>query len=67
MKAQKGFTINELLGVLFFVGIALGGAIGWVWNILKLMDMTFDPITGLAIVRIVGIFIPPLGAIAGYF
>jgi hypothetical protein len=67
MKAQKGFTISELLGVLFFVGIALGGAIGWVWNILKLMDMTFDPITGLAIVRIVGIFIPPLGAIAGYF
>jgi hypothetical protein len=67
MRKQLGFTINELLGVLFFVGIALGGAVGWVWNILKLMDLTFDPITGLAIVRIVGIFIPPLGAIAGYF
>ena len=39
---------------------------GWIWNIVKLIAMTFDPLTTLLVVRIIGIFVPPLGAIVGY-
>lgn len=66
MKKQLGFTVTELLLVLFFGFLALAGGVGWVWNIVKLVDMTLDPITGLLIVRVIGIFIPPLGAVVGY-
>lgn len=63
MKAkQQGFTLIELMIVPLF----LAGAFGWGWNIVKLIDMGFDVINGLMIVRAVGIFIAPLGAVMGY-
>lgn len=63
---QAGYTLIELLMGVFLLVIVPAAAIGWVWNIVKLVGMTLDPITGLLIVRVVGIFIPPLGAIVGY-
>jgi hypothetical protein len=60
---MKGFTLVELVIVL----VLLFGIVGWVWNIVKLIGMTLDPITGLLIVRAVGIFVPPVGAVVGYF
>lgn len=65
-KLQLGFTAPELL-ICFGFLLAVAGGIGWVWNIVKLIGMSFDPLTGLLAVRIVGIFIPPLGAVVGYF
>lgn len=65
-KAQLGFTATELMVCVGAV-VALAGAVGWVWNIVKLVGMSFDPLTGLLAVRIVGIFVPPLGAVVGYF
>jgi prepilin-type N-terminal cleavage/methylation domain-containing protein len=62
MKYQKGFTAIELLVVLF---VLLGG-IGWVWNIVKIVQSGFDVITGLFIARCIGVFVAPLGAILGY-
>ena len=49
------------LFALFVVGI------GWVMNIIDLLGMSLDPLTPLAVLRVVGIFIPPLGAVLGYF
>jgi prepilin-type N-terminal cleavage/methylation domain-containing protein len=63
MKAQKGFTLTEAIVVL----VILVGGWGWIWNIVKLISMNLDPITGLLIVRAIGIFVPPVGAIVGYF
>lgn len=40
---------------------------GYVANIFKLIEMWSGTITTEAIVRLVGIFAFPLGAIAGYF
>lgn len=62
MKKQLGYTIFELVLVL----IALFGAGGWIANIVKLAGMSFDPITGMLVVRIVGIFLAPIGAVMGY-
>lgn len=67
MHKQIGYTIIELLLAFFMLVILPGAVIGWVWNIIKLCAMTFDPFTGLLAVRIVGIFVPPVGAVVGYF
>ncbi len=43
------------------------GVVGWGLNIYKIISST-DPITtGLMIVRIIGIFVAPLGGLLGYF
>ncbi len=46
--------------------IVIAGFIGWVMNIVTIAT-TFTELTGLMIIRIVGIFIAPLGAVLGYF
>lgn len=40
--------------------------VGYVMNIFKIFSAMGSPITGLFIVRIIGIFIPVLGGIIGY-
>jgi hypothetical protein len=62
MKAQRGYVVWQLVAVLLF----LAGAWGWIWNIIKLAQSSFDPLTGLVVLRCFGIFIPPLGAILGF-
>lgn len=39
---------------------------GWIANIVQLFHASFDPLTGLVVLRVIGIFIPPLGAVLGY-
>ncbi len=40
-------------------------AVGWVMNIIALAHAS--AVTVLVVLRIIGIFVPPLGAILGYF
>lgn len=40
---------------------------GWVVNIVKVIGLDFTTITGEHVVRIAGIFLAPIGGIAGYF
>lgn len=62
MNRQKGFTIFELLIVI----VVLLMAVGWVANIVKLASSTFDIITGVLVLRIIGVFVPPVGAVMGF-
>jgi len=39
---------------------------GWIANIVKLVGLFDGGVTGWLIGRVVGIFVPPLGAILGY-
>ena len=45
--------------------VVIIGGYGWVWNIIDLIHM-HDGITGLFVVRVVGIFVAPLGAVLGF-
>ncbi len=63
MRKQLGWTLTELMIVLFIVF----GVGGWIANVVKLILHLNDPIAGMFIARIVGIFVPPFGAILGYF
>ncbi len=63
MKNQKGFTSVEFIVVV----LLLAGIVGWIMNIAAIVHSDFDHFTGLLVVRIIGIFVAPLGAVLGYF
>lgn len=59
---QAGFTLIKLfLSVLLIAGMG-----GWIANIVKLAGMHFEPITTILVIRVVGIFVPPVGAVMGF-
>lgn len=60
---MKGLFAVPLLMFAFYVTIL----VGWIMNIVDLVHTSFDPLTALAVLRVVGIFIPPLGAVLGIF
>lgn len=62
MTKQKGFTVVEF----FVLVIWLAGIWGWVWNIVKIAGANFSDITGLLVLRIIGVFVAPLGAVLGF-
>lgn len=59
---QRGFTLIEMM----VVAILVFGGVGWIANVVKLVGMNFDHITGLLIVRAIGIVLVPLGAVMGF-
>ena len=48
------------------IAIWLAAIVGWVLNIVTIAHSSMDVITGMLILRIVGIFVGPLGAVLGY-
>jgi len=66
MKKQKGNAIISLIGILIILAMAIGAGTGWVLNIIAIAHANFNDITGLLVLRIIGVFVAPLGAILGY-
>lgn len=54
------------LGMLAWIGGILFGTIGYVLNIVHLIASIGDPLSTKLVLRIVGIFAAPVGAIMGY-
>jgi len=50
---------------LFSVFLFILCVVGYILNVVKLIGMA--GLTGMLVVRVIGIFFPPLGVIAGYF
>lgn len=61
MFKQKGFTSSETLAAI----IGILGVIGWAMNIIKLISNAAFDFEG--IMRVIGIFVAPLGALFGLF
>lgn len=63
MKKQLGyiFTKAEIFALIICLGVG-----GWVANIVKLAGSNFDPIPGMVVIRVIGIFVAPLGAVLGF-
>lgn len=64
MNKQRGNAGAVIIVWLFVVIPAL---LGWIMNIVKIVHSDFAHIGGMLVVRIVGIFVAPLGAVLGYF
>ena len=59
---MRTFSLFQLAMVI----ISMAGIVGWVWNIAKLISMEMLPITTIFVVRAIGIFVAPLGAVMGF-
>jgi prepilin-type N-terminal cleavage/methylation domain-containing protein len=64
--SQAGFTLVELIFALALLVVGPACVFGWVNNIIKLAHTSFEPITGIAVLRVVGILVVPLGCVLGY-
>ena len=53
--------------VLTLLGLLIAGLVGWVLNLVAVFSLTLQSPIGWIIGRVVGIFIPIVGAILGYF
>lgn len=62
MNNQKGFTLINILIVIAYILML----VGWVANIVKLAGSTFDVITGMIVLRVIGVVVPPVGAVMGF-
>ena len=52
--------------ILVWLGLLIGGGIGWIMNIVTIVHTCCEPVTGMLVIRIVGLFVAPLGAVLGY-
>lgn len=66
MKHDTASLIGHLVGILLFLAIIIGAVYGWVMNIVTIAHSNFSDLTGLLILRVVGIFVAPLGVVLGY-
>lgn len=60
---QLGYT--GTLFLIWLVVLAIGGY-GWVMNVIEITRSDFGNITGMLVMRIIGVFMAPLGAVLGY-
>jgi hypothetical protein len=58
--------MSQLVVALGVIGLWVAAVIGWVMNIVTLYHMSFATMTGELVVRVIGIFVAPIGAIMGY-
>ena len=63
---KPALGLNNGILYLMLAPFAVIGIIGWVINIVKLFTNLHSPITGLFILRVVGIFVPIIGAVMGW-
>ncbi len=50
---------------LIWIAFVLAAVVGWVMNIVAIAGA--ESITGMVVVRLIGVFMAPLGAALGYF
>ena len=62
---KRKWVSSSAIAYGFFVALLLLAAGGWGWNIAKIFQA--DTISGMVVARVVGVVIPPVGAIMGYF
>ena len=66
MKSDSVTVTAGILAILVYLGLIVAMCWGWVANIVVLYHSNFNDLTGQLVLRIVGIFVAPLGAIMGF-
>lgn len=61
---MKRRSVNDSVWWLIIV-VLLAFAYGWIMNIVQIIGM--DEFSGFMVVRVIGVFMAPLGGILGYF
>jgi hypothetical protein len=56
----------ELVAALTYLVLVVAMAVGWIMNAITIWNTIDNPITAKFILRVVGIFVAPIGGILGY-
>jgi hypothetical protein len=51
---------------LIYLVLIVASVIGWAMNIIAIAHTNFNNVTGMLVLRVIGIFVAPLGAVLGY-
>lgn len=65
MNRIDWYEVGAFLLAALAVALVAGGAIGWVLNLVALAKMDYTAI-GMLVLRVVGVFVAPIGAVLGY-
>ena len=60
---QRGYTAVALLVILLWIT----AIVGWIGNVVQVVHAASDPITGVFILKCIGIVVAPLGSVLGIF
>ena len=52
--------------LIIIVLLVVAGGVGWIWNLVKIADICCT-VTGMLVLRVIGVFIALIGAVLGYF
>lgn len=63
---NKLFVGGSIFGILAFLTVVCLAIAGWVMNIVAIFHIANEPIAGMFIIRCIGVFVAPLGAILGW-
>ena len=63
-RASSG--TGAIVAALVYLVLVIALVYGWIANIVSLYHSNFNELTGQLVLRIVGIFVAPLGAVMGY-
>lgn len=66
MKITYKSPTGGIVALLIYLALVVTSISGWVMNIITIAGSSFDSITGILVLRVVGIFIAPLGAVLGW-
>ena len=56
-----------IFGFIICAGISITAIVGWVINVVSIVHTIDLPLTGMFVLRCVGVVVAPLGAILGLF
>lgn len=59
--------VTTITGVLMWLSFIVLVGIGWVLNLIDIFNSDFANITGLLVLRVIGVFLAPLGSFLGWF
>lgn len=59
-KGELAWALGFIVGLIFLV-------VGWIMNLFNVAGIDFSELTGIDILYVVGVFIPFIGAITGWF
>ena len=57
---------SEDIAAIVWLCIIIAIAYGWIMNIVSIAHSSFNDITGMLVLRVVGIFVAPLGTVLGF-
>jgi hypothetical protein len=57
---------SNTVALLVWLGIIIAAIVGWIMNLGAIIDHDFALETGMGILRVIGVFMAPIGAVLGY-